>query len=382
MNAKQFVIMLAGFAGPLSGNAVLALVPTLGGIFGVSPTTILVSVPVFMLPFATLQIFSGALSDVNRRLAIYFGFSSYAAGALLCTLTVNFEIFLAGRLMQGIGFAFVNPVITAILGDIVPPQARGSAMGILGASTTAGIALGPLLAGAAAGLDWRLAFYAFATLAIVVIVLFSIVFAGFEFHTSYGINNIVSKLIATVNDRNMEALMACGFLTFFSYIAAMSFISAELSALNFDDATIGLVISSAGVAGIVSSPIAGRLADRLGRRATALIGYAIVASALALLSVADRANFPIDVALFFLLGIGTAHVWSSLLTLSVEVLPNLRGTATSLFNSARFFGYASSPVVLAPVFVNYGMSIVMAITSATSIICAAIVLLIVSELKK
>ncbi|MEM2899423.1 MAG: MFS transporter, partial [Thermoplasmata archaeon] len=275
MNTKQFVLMLAGFVGPLSGNAVLALLPTLCNVFHVSATAILISIPIFMLPFATIQIFSGALSDINRKFALLFGLSSYSIGAIICAFSNNFEFFLAGRLVQGIGFAFVNPVITAILGDIVPTKSRGSAMGFLGASTTAGIALGPLVAGAVAIINWRFAFFIFASLGLVVIVLFSITFANLQFKGSFALKDVGKKLFETAKNRNVESLMLCGFLTFFSYIAAISFISAELSGLEFSDASIGVIISSAGIAGIISSPIAGRIADWLGRRSGAIIGYSI-----------------------------------------------------------------------------------------------------------
>jgi len=373
--------MLSGFVGPLSGNAVLALLPTLSEVFHVSATTILISIPVFMLPFAAIQIFSGALSDINRRGAFFFGFSSYSIGAIICAFSTNFELFLSGRFVQGIGFAFVNPVITAILGDIVPTKSRGSAMGVLGASTTAGIALGPLVAGTVAIIDWRLAFFIFASLGIVVIVLFSISFAGFEFKGSFALKDVGKKLLETAKNRNVEYLMLCGFITFFSYIGAISFISAELSSLGFTDASIGVIISSAGIAGIISSPIAGRIADFLGRRAAAVIGYSIVAITLFILSISDRNIFELDIVLFFILGIGTAHIWSSLLTLSVEVIPEMRGTSTSLFNSARFFGYASAPLFLSPIFEKFGMSTVALVASLSAIFSGLVVVFLVRESK-
>lgn len=45
--------------------------------------------------------------------------------------------------------------MVAILGDITTKEDRGKAMGMLGASITAGIASGPLIAGFLAGIGWR-----------------------------------------------------------------------------------------------------------------------------------------------------------------------------------------------------------------------------------
>jgi len=42
-----------------------------------------------------------------------------------------------------------------------------------------------------------------------------------------------------------------------------------------------------------------------------------------------------------------------LLTISIEELPTLRGTSSSVFNSSRFSGYAIAPTLLAPVYAAF-----------------------------
>ncbi|MCP8311682.1 MAG: hypothetical protein L6M37_01865, partial [Candidatus Methylarchaceae archaeon HK02M1] len=59
MFIKRIVILYFGaFIGPLGGNAVLALIPTLKDAFNVDITLITLSITLFMVPFAFLQLFS------------------------------------------------------------------------------------------------------------------------------------------------------------------------------------------------------------------------------------------------------------------------------------------------------------------------------------
>lgn len=135
---------------------VLALVPALKTEFSSTAPEVLLSVTFFMVPFAFIMLFSGTLSDVYDRMkTMIIGFSIYAVGCLICALSPNLEIFLTARTVQGFGYAFVMPVLIAILGDIVPHETKGRWMGYLGASTTAGIAMGPLIAGLIAEINWR-----------------------------------------------------------------------------------------------------------------------------------------------------------------------------------------------------------------------------------
>jgi MFS family permease len=67
-------------------------------------------------------------------------------------------------------------------------------------------------------------------------------------------------------------------------------------------------------------------------------------------------SYIVFILLFILLGCGNAIIWAALTTLSVELLPaSERGTASSIFNFFRFFGYALAPVIIAPIYGMFGM---------------------------
>ena len=83
------------------------------------------SLTFFMIPFAALQLVSGPLSDLwDRRKTLITGLMVFIAGHLTRALSLSIHFFLAGRVIQGLGFAFVNPVALAIIGDRVPASGR------------------------------------------------------------------------------------------------------------------------------------------------------------------------------------------------------------------------------------------------------------------
>jgi MFS family permease len=362
---RLLAIYLAGFVGPLGGNAVLAMLPALEQEFSVGTTEVLLSLPFFMFPFAIIQFFSGTLSDLyDRRLLVAGGFAIYGAASLLCTVALDLPTFLAARLLQGVGFAFVSPVLLAMLGDYTSRSGRGLAMGFFGSSITAGTAVGPLIGGVAADIDWRLAFYLFAALAGVLAVLFSR-----SFERTAGRRGDRRER-ERLNRWNVGLLSAAGFLAFFAFAGAISFTAAVLPTEQyaFSPLDVGVVLAMAGVAGIFASPAGGALVDRAGRFRTGLAGLAVTALAIMLLGAA-RGVWQFGLVML-LLGSGTALVWASLNTITVELTPERKGTVSSLFNAFRFLGFAAAVPLLTPLFDTGGVGMVYAVAVAASVASA------------
>ncbi len=350
MDTKRLAVLSGGYIGPLSGNAVLAMMPVLKAEFGASAEEILVSITFFMLPFALFNLFSGTVSDVyGRRRILTAGFLIYALGCLFCVLSSDLMSFYLSRSVQGVGYAFVNPVLLAVLGDMTPPQERGRVMGYFGAFTTAGIATGPMIAGFLTAYDWRWMFMLVAILALGV---------NFWIRTACPLSrpnpdamrDLRDNVKKAAGNRAVITLCALGFLAFLCYMGALGFLSDHLSIppLSMDEETIGILVGMSGVAGMFAAPLGGRLVDARGRTFTAAIGFIVVGLAFASLYVSsDRVHYAASLLVF---GTGTAFIWASLLTITVEVIPNLKGTVSSIFNSSRFFGYSLAPLAFAPIY--------------------------------
>lgn len=359
--SKEIIVYVAGFTGPLAGNLVLSLLGTLGDAWSVDPVDILLSIPAFMFPFAIIQLFSGAISDAyDRRSTLLFGLGTYAAGSALAALSTSLDFFILTRVIQGVGYAFVNPVLVALLSEISGPERQGRSMGYFGSATTAGVSVGPLLGGAFADIDWRLAFLVVTLLAAS---MFVAVWHAFKGERSgdrrISLSSVSTQLATAFRDRTIMRLSAAGFLAFMAFAGVISFVSEYLDTgpLALGPEEIGMALSASGVVGIFFAPVAGYLVDSRGTRCCAAVGFALGALAAFVLQYAG--SYEGFVALLILSGMGGSFVWSSLLTMVVAVPPRMKGTSSSVFNSARFMGYAISPVLLTPLYLSSGFDAVM-----------------------
>ncbi len=374
---RHLIIFIGAALGPLGGNAVVTILTELQSSFNIDAAFAALSISFFMIPFAIFQLFSGPISDLyDRNKTVVIGFLFYAIGSLICAFSIDFTIFLSARVIQGLGFALISPVSVAILGDITPFKSRGMAMGWFGTAITTGIATGPLLGGFLAKL-WQWAFILFFILSIVIAVAFWLIFRKQVYNfknnginSSLNENDIVkndSKNVSSMqevfnqlkigfNTRNVIIISITGFFIFFSYIGVITFLTnaLEIPPFYFKPDVVGIIIASSGFSGIITSPFAGAAVDRFGRPRTACIGMLI--SMLALFTLTISNSFFLFIILFIILGCGNAIIWAALTTLSVEVLEkHARGTSSSIFNFARFFGYAIAPIVLAPIFIKFGI---------------------------
>jgi len=346
-----FLLYPSVFLAPFGGLTVLALILPLERYFTDEPWFIPASIAMYMIPFAFFQLFSGALSDIyGRKRIILFGLFTYSLASLLCASSNTIGLFLGARALQGLGIAFIAPIILAVIGDAFEYKERGRIMGGYGASTTAGTALGPFVGGFFALIDWRLVFL---MLFIFSGLLGSVYLVYFDASKGGGeLKDVLRKISDVAKNKDVLLLCMIGLLVFFGNIALMMFLSDTLKSSVSED-KIGILLSTFGFVGIATAPIAGYLTDFIGRKKMLLIGLTILLGAFLILMRADSYTaFFIPLAI---MGIGNITIFTSLNTMIVECVPESRGAAASIYNSCRFLGYGLAPVATLPVYLVYGL---------------------------
>ena len=374
---RRVLVYACAFIGTFTSNAVLALIPELRGYFQASTAEVLLSISFYMVFFAFFSLFTGSISDlIGRKKILVIGLVVYSAGCAMTALSSGLPLFYASRAVQGLGFAFVQPVMVAVLGDVVGPGEKGRTMGWLTAATTGGVMLGPLIAGFAAEVDWRLAFIMIGvfsiSLALLIQALLHLPRSSGQ-GTSPG--SLRSNMALAARRLGVVMLALTGFLHMLVWIATQAFASDSLGQeFSASSQVIGEVLAFAGLCSIAASRLGGGMADRFGRYIPVVIGTCVmVLSLLAMfLWIPSIAVYAAYLAIF---AVGSAISWASLLTLTVELLPGLRGTVSSMFTSAGFIGGALAAIVLAPVQTYWGTPTVhLASAALCSLIFATIAL--------
>src|SRR5665647_1615835 len=147
--------------------------PTFAQAFSASFQEVQWIVLAYLLASTTLIVSVGRLGDITgRRRLLLAGILLFTVASVLCGDAPTLWLLIAARAAQGLGAAIMMALTMAFVGETVPKAKTGSAMGLLGAMSAIGTALGPSLGGVLiAGLGWRAIFLVNVPLGILTLVL-------------------------------------------------------------------------------------------------------------------------------------------------------------------------------------------------------------------
>ncbi|MFZ2280578.1 MAG: MFS transporter [Prosthecobacter sp.] len=149
--------MLLSSLGTSIANVAL---PSLTRAFSASFQEVQWVVLAYLLAITTLIVSVGRLGDiVGRRRLLQAGILIFTFASIVCGVATTLWMLIAARAVQGLGAAIMMALTMAFIGEIVPKEKTGSAMGLLGTMSAIGTALGPSLGGVLiAGWSWRALF--------------------------------------------------------------------------------------------------------------------------------------------------------------------------------------------------------------------------------
>jgi EmrB/QacA subfamily drug resistance transporter len=132
----------------VDGSVVNVALPTLGQSLNADAGALQWVVNAYLLPLSALLLLGGAAGDhFGRRRLLILGTALFALASLGCALAPGLKVFLAGRLLQGIGAAMLMPNSLAILGQTFSGESKGRAIGVWAATGAAMGAVGPVIGG-------------------------------------------------------------------------------------------------------------------------------------------------------------------------------------------------------------------------------------------
>jgi predicted MFS family arabinose efflux permease len=364
--------------GPLAGSGVLTLIPALADAYAVTVGTAGLAVTAYMVPFALAQLLSGAVAQaLSPRRTAAAGYAVYVAASLACAWAPTLPIFLGFRLVQGLGSAFLFPVLMALVGEAVAPERLGRAFGVFGVTQTLGLTLGPLVAGfLQVHAGWQWFFVAQAVFAVASAVGFLALFRGERGPARGAGPGILAVAWSALAERSVILLSVAAALLFLSMMGTYTYLAAWLrDTQGVAEDRVGIVLGVAGAMGIPAAPLAGRWLDRLGRRAVALLGMAGYIAVLGAFVVAPYTYTGVLV-LAALLGWTALIAWTALNTLAVEIVPALRQPVASIYNAFRFGGYALAPPLLGLVYGPGRVAAVYLVCALAAVAAAALVTLL------
>ncbi|MET0813160.1 MAG: MFS transporter, partial [Microbacterium sp.] len=115
----------------------------------------------YLLTYAVPLLITGRLGDRFGPKNIYLiGLAIFTLASLWCGLSSSLEGLIVARAVQGLGAAFMTPQTMAVITRTFPPNRRGAAMGLWGATAGVATLVGPLAGGLLVdGLGWEWIFF-------------------------------------------------------------------------------------------------------------------------------------------------------------------------------------------------------------------------------
>jgi len=116
-------IVTASIIGNAGSTLYLPALLSIGQDLNASPTLMKLSLSFYLITFGLSQIFYGPLSDAfGRRINLIIGLTIFFLGSLLSSFATTIHLFLAARLIQGIGIGTSSAVGFAFIRDIFEGQ--------------------------------------------------------------------------------------------------------------------------------------------------------------------------------------------------------------------------------------------------------------------
>lgn len=143
------VLYTGVFMAALDTAIVGPVIPALRMAFGVDNREVGLVMVVFILFSLTSTALMANLSDRHGRRPVYLAsVALFAVGSLLIAIAPAFWVILLGRALQGIGGGGIVPSAAAVIGDTVPAEQQGKALGMIGMWYGLAFFVGPPLAAA------------------------------------------------------------------------------------------------------------------------------------------------------------------------------------------------------------------------------------------
>ena len=155
--ALLLTLGLGVFAGALDLGVLSPALPAIAREFGV-PTGDLAWIFTLYLLVTILSIaIASTLADRFGRRVVYMScIGCFLLGSVVAVIAPSYGWLLFARALQALGAGGVFPVATAAIGDVVEPEKRGAALGLVAATWGLAAIVGPLAGGLLTHfLDWR-----------------------------------------------------------------------------------------------------------------------------------------------------------------------------------------------------------------------------------
>lgn len=295
----------------------------------------------YMLPGALIALPGGVLGQrFGSRAVAVWGLALMVAGGLVTAWSGGFAVACAGRIVSGMGGILLNLLLAKMVADWFRGRDIATAMSVMLTAWPFGLALALLTLGSvAAAASWRASVYATVAAAAVSLVLLALLYRDPP-NLPAGDDGGALSLDLPPRAWGLAGIAGLGWsLLNAGFIDLVSFAPGYLVETGASVARAGSLVSLTLWVSLVSVPLGGWVADRIGRPNLVIVAGCLGAAApMALLPLAPGAA--LWLILSGLLVSGSPGVFMTLLPQSLE--PKHLATGLGVFYTVYYLGMAGA----------------------------------------
>jgi YNFM family putative membrane transporter len=347
------------------------ILPLLSREFGVGAARAGLTVSAVVLAIAAASSVYGPLSDALGRRRVMAGATALLSLATLaCAAAPSFRGLVALRVVQGALVPGMTAVSVAYAGDRFSPRDLGRVVGGIIAASVVGGLVGRVGSGAiAAHLGWRAAFIVFGALTMAAAVVLARGLAPGVRAPGRGLVAAYAGMLRHLRDPRLVGAYLVGLSLFFGWMGIFTYLPYHLSASPYGLSTAAVSsVYLVYAAGVVASPLAGRLSGRVPPRRLIAIGLAGEALGMAL---ALAGPLPLVVLGLVVLVLGTFTAQAVVPAFVNASARTAKGGASALYLAFYYVGGTLGSALPGLAWQAGGWSAVVAICAAS--VCLGIV---------
>ncbi|OGT26215.1 MAG: hypothetical protein A3I77_06220 [Gammaproteobacteria bacterium RIFCSPLOWO2_02_FULL_42_14] len=348
-------LFLLSCLGQISSDLYLPALPVIQEALKTTAHLMQVSIAIFMLGFALSHLVYGPISDaIGRKNPVIVGLSICLIGTTLCYFSRGIDLFLTGRLLQGIGAGSGAALFLSMLRDVYEGNELAKISSFLAISRVILLASAPLIGA------YLLHFFSWQACFIFLLIYASICMIGILFiyretnqyqqQQTLRILNIARNMKRLLTNANFMSFAFCVMLAFggiLAWLTTLPFLLQEvvgLTAVQF-----GWVAAIAGLFFIVGGLINALLVEKVGIKKMLVIGLCIMLAGsivmliFGLLHHESTWAIMIPVVIYI---VGCSMIFSNAYAGAMHGFPTMAGTAGALFGFLQILGGSISSYLM------------------------------------
>jgi len=248
---------------------ILPLGPQYMRVFNINPGQFGLIVSAYAVAAGISGVTTGVFLDrFDRKRALLWLYFGFTLGTLFCAVAPTYQLLVVARAVAGAFGGVAGAFILAIIGDVVPEERRGRAMGLVMSSfsvaSICGVPLGLLLA---SNISWHVPFFALAAISLLVLAAAASVLPPLRGHLEkvHDAHPIARMLAVLAEPDHRMAFVFMAVLTFTGFLIFPNLANYMVLNVGLTEKQLPLIYLCGGLCTVFTMNWIGRWADLSGK---------------------------------------------------------------------------------------------------------------------